>query len=182
MATDDTASEVPAPAGACPPDHRTIGVVVERRKLDNPWLDHAWAPASVLPAAPPIAPWTRLTAEERLETYYAGQIDLRLYRSETGHYRDNLAAARPRVWVALRPTGGEDHEIAAATVNPYEGEAMAEAMGDIVEALPMPPEIMAWVEAFVAAFHVERPFFKRKRDRIDPNALGRRGRGGSEER
>ncbi|MDQ4061894.1 MAG: DUF3305 domain-containing protein, partial [Pseudomonadota bacterium] len=31
------------------------------------------------------------------------------------------------------------------------------------------------VAAFFAAFHVERPFVKRKRDRGAPEALGRRG-------
>ncbi len=31
------------------------------------------------------------------------------------------------------------------------------------------------IEAFVAEHHVERPFFKRKRDRADPEALARRG-------
>ena len=31
------------------------------------------------------------------------------------------------------------------------------------------------VEAFIAEHHVERPFVKRKRDRANPDALGRRG-------
>lgn len=29
--------------------HHEVGVVVERRKLDSPWADHAWTPIAVLP-------------------------------------------------------------------------------------------------------------------------------------
>ena len=40
----------------------------------------------------------------------------------------------------------------------------------------MPVEIQAKVAAFFEAFHVERPFIKRKRDRADPEALAHRRR------
>lgn len=163
------------------PDRTPIGVVAQRRKLSNPWADHAWAPSAVLAAPPPLAPWTRMRAEERVETYYAGAAELRLYPGETAHYRDNLTSGRPSIWASLRPVVGEDHELGPVSADPYEGEAMAEAMGMVVEAVPMPAEIAAWIEAFVAAHHVERPFLKRQRDRADPDALGRRRRAGPEE-
>ena len=38
----------------------------------------------------------------------------------------------------------------------------------------MPEAIQQLVAAFVAEHHVEQPFIKRKRDRADPEALGRR--------
>jgi hypothetical protein len=77
--------------------------------------------------------------------------------------------------VALRPIGGDEHEVATVTADPYEGEALAGGIGEIVEAVPMPPELQAKIAAFFEANHVERIFFKRKRDRADPEALGRRG-------
>jgi hypothetical protein len=40
--------------------------------------------------------------------------------------------------------------------------------------VPMPEPVREVVEAFVAEHHVERPFYKRKRDRADPEALARR--------
>jgi hypothetical protein len=69
------------------------------------------------------------------------------------------------------------------TADPYEGEALAEGIGEIIEAVPMSPELQAKVAAFFEAHHVERVFFKRKRDRADPEALGQRGpaRGGARE-
>ncbi len=40
----------------------------------------------------------------------------------------------------------------------------------------MPPSVAEVIASFVAEHHVERAFFKRKRDRSDPEALARRGR------
>jgi hypothetical protein len=44
----------------------------------------------------------------------------------------------------------------------------------LVETVPMPEPVREVVEAFVAAHHVERVFFKRQRDATDPER-GRRG-------
>jgi Protein of unknown function (DUF3305) len=150
-----------------------VGILVARRKLKGPWASHAWLPCGVLPAAPAASPWTRLSANEEEETFYAGAFEVSLYPSETAHYRDNLISERPSLWVALRHVAGEEYEIAAVTANPYEGEAMAEGIGEIVEAVPMPPDIQTKVAEFFAAFHQERPFVKRKLDPVDPEALAR---------
>jgi hypothetical protein len=40
----------------------------------------------------------------------------------------------------------------------------------------MPADVQARVQAFFEAFHVERPFFKRQRDRANPEALATRRR------
>ena len=32
---------------------REVGVVVRRRAIDNPWIDHIWSPAMVLDEVPP---------------------------------------------------------------------------------------------------------------------------------
>lgn len=150
-----------------------VGVLLARRKLKGPWADHAWLPHSVLPAAPAAAPGTRLGGGDGDEIFYAGPYEVSLLSSETAHYRDNLASGRPALWVFLQPVAGGDYEVAAVTADPYEGEALAQGNGEIVEAVAMPPEVQDRIAAFVAAFHVERPFIKRKRDRADPEALAR---------
>ncbi|MEA2856342.1 MAG: hypothetical protein QOH98_663 [Methylobacteriaceae bacterium] len=152
-----------------------VGIIVAKRRLKGPWASHAWLPCAVLPAAPAATPWTRLTVNEDEETFYAGSFEVSLHPSETAHYRDNLTSERPSLWIALRHVAGEEYEIAAVTANPYEGEAMAEGIGEIVEAVPMPPDIQAKVAEFFTAFHQERPFIKRKRDRANPEALARQG-------
>lgn len=156
-----------------------IGVIVAKRKLKGVWLSHAWLPTSVLPAAPDAAPWTRLsaTAAADEEVFYAGSAEVSLHPGETSHYRDNLASGHPSIWVALRHGGGDEYAIGTVTADPYEGESLVAGIGEIVEALPMPPEVQAKVAAFVEAFHVERVFFKRKRDRANPEAMARGGPG-----
>jgi hypothetical protein len=39
----------------------------------------------------------------------------------------------------------------------------------------MPEAVQALVIDFVREHHIERPFYKRKRDRADPQALARQG-------
>ncbi|GGK45198.1 DUF3305 domain-containing protein [Salinarimonas ramus] len=153
--------------------HVTLGIVARRRETSNRWAPVSWAPCAVLPAAPETAPWTRLAAEGAEETWYVGSATLDLHPGETAHYRDNLGSGRPSVWVALR-RNGERLEVASLSVDPYEGEALAGDEALILEALPMPAEVEALVAAFVAEFHVEREFYKRKRKPADPNALARR--------
>lgn len=158
--------------------HFLVGVVVAKRKLKGPWAEHAWLPRAILPAVPAADRWARLGTEGDDELFYAGPAEIWLERGATAHYRDNLTAAQPSLWVSLRPVGGDEYEVGTATADPYEGEGMAEAIGEVVEAVPMPPEIQAKVAAFYEAFHVERPFIKRQRDRADPDGMGRRSRTG----
>ena len=158
-----------------------VGVVAERRKATSPWIDFVWRPAAVLVGEPEAKPWSLLGETKDTATFYAGPAHIELYRTETANYRDNLATGAPSLWVILRPTGIEPpYDVIAVTADPAEGEAFTEAGNDLVEALPMPREICDVLAAFVAEHHVERPFVKRKRDRANPEGLGRRsGRGDS---
>ncbi|MCC6887042.1 MAG: DUF3305 domain-containing protein [Hyphomicrobiales bacterium] len=168
----------------------SIGVVVERRKAQSPWIDFTWRPIAVLPGAPDTAPWTQLSVENDAACFYAGAAVVELYRSETAHYRDNLATGAPMLWVVLRLTGIEPPlDLVAVTADPAEGEGFTQNGDYLVETVPMPDAVRSAVEAFVAEHHVERPFVKRKRDRADPDALGRRapwpkdgGKDGSKDR
>jgi hypothetical protein len=155
-------------------EHRCeIGVIVARKALTSRWADHAWVPHAVLPAAPEVAPGTPLGAAGPDMLFYAGPAELVFHHGSTAHYRDNLASGRPSLWVSLRLVD-DGCEVARATADPYEGEALTEGIGSVVEAAPMPPELQARLAAFVAAVHVERPFFKRQRDRYDPDAIRHR--------
>ncbi len=44
---------------------REVGVVLRRRSIDNPWIDHMWSPAMILDEVPATAPWTVLSTERR---------------------------------------------------------------------------------------------------------------------
>jgi hypothetical protein len=152
----------------------SVGVVVERRKAQSPWIDFTWKPVTVLVGQPEASAWTMLSDEGEVATFYAGMAEIELHRTETTNYRDNLASGG-RLWVSLRPTGIDPpYEVFGVTADPAEGEAWTETGADLVDVVAMPEPVRATIEAFVAEHHVDRPFYKRKRDRANPEALGRR--------
>jgi hypothetical protein len=151
-----------------------VGVVLERSKTEGRWSDTIWKAVGILTGVPATPAWTKLSGDDERATFYAGAADVELHRAETANYRDNLATGAPLLWVALRPTHEDPpFNLAVVTADPAEAEAMA-AIGDaLVDSIEMPQEIRDALEAFVAKHHVERAFVKRKRDRADPEALGR---------
>jgi hypothetical protein len=153
-----------------------VGVIVTRCKAQSQWIDFTWKPAAVLVGLAEASPWTLLSQGHEEATFYAGPAEISLYRTETGNYRDNLASGEPKLWVALRPSGTQPpYEIFAVTADPAEGEALSETGSDLVDVVPMPDSVRAQIEEFIAQHHAERPFYKRQRDRADPEALARQG-------
>ena len=152
-----------------------VGVIVERVKAASPWIDFIWRPTTVLAGQPDSPPWTLLADDGERATFYAGPATVELHRTETAHYRDNLASGSPALWVVLGEISGEPpYVLALVTADPAEGEGMTEAGNHIVEAVPMPNLVRETIAAFVAEHHVEEVFVKRRRDRANPEALGRR--------
>jgi hypothetical protein len=153
-----------------------VGVVGELVQPATTWGRATWYPRAVLEAAPGLAPGTKLGGG----LVYLGAATLQLHRVETANYRDNLATLAPKLWVVLDAAAGTAGlpAIVAVTADGAEGEGFTEAGIDLsdrtIETVPMPPGLASLVEGFVAEHHVEREFFKRKRDRADPDALGRR--------
>lgn len=160
----------------------SLGVVVERRKADSPWIDFVWRAIGVLPDEPEMKPWTVLREQDETTLYYAGSATVDLYRSETARYRDNTRSGTPSIWIVLSPSEGAwPYALAAVTADPAEGEAFTEAGANLVEAVPMPEAVLSAIEQFIAEHHVEREFVKRKRGRADPEALARRHHEGGHE-
>jgi hypothetical protein len=159
-----------------------VGVVVERRKADSPWVDFVWRGVGVLPDEPEMAPWTVLREQYDATLYYAGRAVVDLYRSETERYRENMASGSPGIWIVLSPSEGPwPYAVSAVTADPAEGEAFTESGTNLVEAVPMPEALREAIESFIAEHHVEREFVKRERRRADPEALARRAHEGGHE-
>ncbi|MCS6890465.1 MAG: DUF3305 domain-containing protein [Rhodovarius sp.] len=158
-----------------------VGVLAERRPASNPWAEEVWSVRELLLDAPDLPAWTLLRQEGGRALFYAGQAEIKLFRTETANLRENLAADPPRIWVVLRPTAEPPGmALQLATADPGEAHLFADAGQYVLEALPMPEPIRAAIEAFVAAHHKEEPFLKRRRDRADPEALARRARVGTD--
>ena len=163
-----------------------ISVVVERRTAKGPWLDDLWRPIGVLPNAAAEERGRLLAEGEDWTQYQVGMLDLELFRGETEGYLTNLSQDPPCVYVVLRrieEAEGLAYTPFLATACPYEAMSYSEGNDDVVEGVPMPPEIQFWVQDFVARHHVDAPFQKRRNRRHDnnnsggkrPHAVGERG-------
>lgn len=155
-----------------------VGIVVERSKGAGPWSEFLWRLLNALSGVPDTPTWSKLSDDGERATFYAGAAEIELYRSEAGNYRENLLVETPLLWVALRPTESDPpYTLAGVTADPAEGEAWAGLGSDFVDTVTMPRAIEEVVATFVSEHYVERTFRKRKRDRADPEALGRRAPG-----
>lgn len=160
-----------------------LGIVVERRRLANPWIDHSWHPVAVIPGAGPLAPegdWVLLGEGEGWARYHAGTLSLELFRRETEGYRLNLSQQPPRLFVVLRAVeeAGVDHELLPflVTACPYEAQDYLDSGEEQVEAVAMPEAVIAFVQSYVDRHHVDEPFYKRKRKRYqdEPESFARK--------
>lgn len=145
-----------------------LGIVVRRTPGVTRWARWAWKVVAVLPGAGP-ADWRELRREADAVEYHAATLTLDLYSSDTEGYQVNLGSTVPGVTVVLRDNTEPGARIpwrpAFVTVSAYEGQDYLDSGDGLVELVPMPAGLIAWVQAFVDANHVEEPFIKRKRDR-----------------
>ncbi len=156
-----------------------LGVVLERREIDHPWQDVSWRPVGVVPGAPACDPkgaWKLLRGGDGWEHYHCGTLKLSLFRKETEAYKVNLSQQPPSIFVVLRgeEEAGAAHEFVPflVTASPFEAQDYLDSGEEIVEAVPMPPDVVAFVQSFVDEHHVDERFYKRQRKRHDPEQEG----------
>ncbi len=146
-----------------------LGVVLRRQPGVTRWVRWVWRAAAVLPGAGP-ADWRELRREGEAVEYHAATCPLELHRAETEAYRVALSNDPPTVYVVLRPA--EEPGLPApvtvhsVTASPFDAQDYLDSGEEQVEAVPMPPALLAWVADFVARHHAHEPFVKRRRDRV----------------
>lgn len=151
-----------------------VGVLVERRPAVSAWAEHVWAATELLLDPPDVPAWTLLRHDGPRLVYFAGRAEIRLFRTETDNLKHNMEAREPRIWAVLRPTEGDPGmALQCVTADPGEAHLYADSGNDLVEPLPMPAPLSEAILAFIAAHHREQVRHKRKRDRVDPEALAR---------
>src|SRR3990172_834276 len=147
-------------------ENMRVGVVVERRRIDHPWQEYSWRPVEIVPGAPTTTEWRVLPAGGGRTRSLAGAPALELSATRTEGYRFNLSQRIPVVFVVLRRDDGSPehpYKVFHATVDPAEAQEYLEGGEDLVEGVPMPDAIVAWMRDYIARHHVEAPFQKRRR-------------------
>ena len=121
----------------------------------------------MLPGAGP-EDWREMRRDGEWIEYHAATVSLDLHGAETEAYRNALSDGQPSVFVVLRQEDARDDarpSVLLVTASPYEAQDYADSGEEVVEKVPMPPGLIAWVRDFVDQHHVEEKFIKRKRDR-----------------
>lgn len=144
-----------------------VGIVVRKQPGVTRWAPWIWRAVAVLPGAG-AADWRELRREGDAVEYHAATLPLSLHRAETEAYRVALANDPPVIYAVLREAeGAQPYSVFAVTASPYDAQDYLDSGEEIVEALPMPPALIAWVSDFVGRHHVDTPFVKRRRDSVD---------------
>jgi hypothetical protein len=154
-----------------------VGVIVERRKIDHPWQEWSWRPVAVVPGAPRVDGWSQTVTGDGWTQFHAATVTVELHPTEAEGYAVSLEPP-PRVWVVLRADedGGDfPYKVHLVTVSAYRAQDYLGSGEEIVESVPMPPLMVAWLEAYVAEHFVAVPFKKRQRDtvRIEDQMFGK---------
>lgn len=146
-----------------------IGAVVRRSPGVTQWARETWKPVAVIPGAPE-AFWKELVREGEVVDYHAGTVTMELYRADVEGYLVSLNMASPSVWIVMdrdqtnrSPSGWV---VSTVTASAHEALDALDSGESIVEAVPIPESLAAWVKEFVDMHYVDEPFKKRRRDEV----------------
>lgn len=145
-----------------------VGAVVRRTPGVTRWARDIWKPVAVIPGAPE-AFWKEMVREGDTVDYHAGTVAMELFRADVESYLVSLNMATPSVWIIMdrdesrrSPSGWF---VSAITASAYEAQDALDSGESIVEAVPIPESLAAWIKEFVDMHYIEEPFKKRRRDK-----------------
>ena len=143
----------------------SLGIVVRKVPGVTRWIDHVWKAVAVLPGAG-AAHWKELRRDGDTIEYHAATVQLELFRTDTEAYLHGLSTKIPAIYVIMRDGSGDDPlDVVLATASPYEAQDYADTGEELVEKVPMPEGLVAWVRDYVEAHHEDEVFIKRRRDK-----------------
>lgn len=143
-----------------------VGAVVRQKPGATRWAKHVWKPVAIIPGAPD-AFWKELVREGDVVDYHAGTVTMELFRADVEAYLVSLNLTVPSVWVILDQDEANDSPsgwvVSAVTASAYEAQDALDSGENIVEAVPIPETLAAWIKEFVDMHYIEEPFKKRRR-------------------
>lgn len=145
-----------------------LGIVIRKTPGVTRWAKWVWKAVAVMPGAGP-ADWRELRRDGDAVEYHAATVPLELWHTDTEAYLTALAARVPAIGVVMREAESSDApadvEVLLATASPYEAQDYLDSGEEIVEQVPMPEGLVAFIRDFCEAHHEDEVFVKRRRDR-----------------
>lgn len=152
-----------------------LGIVIRKTPGVTRWAAWSWRVVAVLPGAGP-AEWREMRRDGDVVEYHAATVPLELHRTQTEAYLQGISSRVPAVYVVMRPSAHPNearapYEVVLATASPFEAQDYTDTGEEVVEKVPMPEGLTAWVRDFIKAHHAEEEFVKRRRDAVEPGEV-----------
>lgn len=151
-----------------------VGAVVRRSPGVTRWARDVWKPVAVIPGAPE-AFWKELLRTGEVVDYHAGTVAMELFRADVEAYLISLNMTVPSVWVIMdrdsstrSPSGWC---VSTITASAHEALNALDSGESLVEAVPIPESLAAWIQEFIDMHYIEEPFHKRRRDKLSVNGI-----------
>jgi uncharacterized protein DUF3305 len=142
----------------------SIAVVMQRRASNSRWADHVWEPWGVLAGYEGEKTARQLVNEPNVAQFMHPGFTLELHKDEIEGYYFNVSSQDPRVFVLWR-MDEENATPVQLTVSQEEASRWLDG-GHSVDGVTMPPEVFAWVGAYVEANYRPEP-----KQRIKPRSF-----------
>jgi hypothetical protein len=149
-----------------------VAVVIERIPLANRWASEKWQVGAVERDDSPLEVAVKLSDDATGTRWRFTGFVIELHTSESEGYFLNITAPEPKIFVMWRML---DPEIIAAdglaarpelvTVSYNEAARLMDG-GERVDVVPLPPDVLAWMQPFVAANYKPEPKRKARRNEL----------------
>ena len=126
---------------------KRIGVIMQRRTVQNRWQSEVWEPAGVLPEqAATGAPRKLVESGDTTHWLYPG-YDVFLRKAEAEGYYHNVSSPEPCVFILWRMEGAQ--AVPQFVTVSYDEASRWMDGGEKVDRVAMPADLFAWVGEFV---------------------------------
>jgi hypothetical protein len=149
-----------------------VAIVIERIPLTNRWTSEKWQVGAVERDDSPLRVAVRLSDDESGTRWRFTGLGIELHVSESEGYFLNITAPEPKIfvmWRMLDPerigADGLSARPELATVSYNEAARLMDG-GEMVDALPLLPEVLAWMQPFVEASYKPEPKRKVRRNEL----------------
>jgi hypothetical protein len=149
-----------------------VAVVIERVPLANRWASEQWRVATVERDDSEPAPPVKLSDDATGTRWRFVGHSIELHRSESEGYFLNITAPEPKIFVMWRMIDSEDQTVGGPGARPhlvtvsYNEAARLLDGGERIDVVPLPPEILAWMQPFVAEHYRPEPKRKVRRNEL----------------
>ncbi len=147
-----------------------VGVLMQRRRLDNRWQSEVWEPVAVLCEHNHESEPLLVSQSEGVERWLYPAMPVVLRREEAEGYYLNVSTSSPRVFVMWQLL--EERGVPLGVSASYNDACSWMDAGEQVDSVAMPPDMYDVVSGFTREHYRPQP-----KKRIRPRSFESRGNG-----